>query len=529
MTAARTGRRAITLGLGRYRSAARTRAVAQVLPVTMVALSGLVGGSWHLVMSLRRADGLTSGAFDQAYFQQLVWNLSQGNGLRSSFNPGEFLGLHFSPLLALPAGLQAIWSDARLLLLLHAVAIGLTSVAGFLLLRAVLRPARGREWIAAALALPMPFWSVLQQQTRAGFHTEVMALPLILLCGWAGMTRRPLLFWLLAIGALAAKEDQVFPVAVIGLLVAARASGRLWSGMRRMGVALTGVAVSWAVLAFGVVMPAFRAGVTYDTDGYYSWLGGAAGALWAPFEQTDAVVAALTRPEGWLMTGGVVLSLALLPLARPRWALLLVPATAVHLLSRHEPQPQLLLQYGLVLVVPAVVAAGLGARRVLALWHVRARRWQRSRAGPTVPRTTWTARRRWISPGWQAIPLLALAVPAFVVAFTRGAVPPFSWIEQGFYSKPAALARLAAATDGVPPRAAISVDWGLAPALADRPRIELFPEASPDTYVIVDRGAYVSGLLRWRDREAWLGELGRSGRRLIVDDGRFQVWSPLGG
>jgi len=498
-----------------------------------VLASATVGAGWHLFMSLRRADGLTSGAFDQAYFQQLVWNLSQGNGLRSSFNPGEFLGLHFSPLLALPAALQPLWSDARLLHALQALAIGLSVVAAFLLVRAILRSAPERHWMAAALALPIPFWAVMQQQTRAGFHTEILALPLILLAGWAGLTQRAALFWLFALLALGAKEDQVFPVAVIGLLVAARAPGRVTCGMRRMGLALTGVAVVWAVLVFGLVMPALRAGVTYDIDRYYAWLGGAAGLLRAPFEQTDALVAALTRPEGWLVTGGLVISLALLPLLRPRWALLLVPPTVVHLLSRHEPQPQLLLQYGLLLVVPAIVAGGLGARRLLAFGR-RARHGARSR--PPVARDgarhgarSGSRRRNGRAPVAVLAGLGLLIGPAFGVAFARGAVPPFSWVEQGFYSRPAAVDRLVRATSSIPPGAPISADWGAAAILADRPRLELPPVASPDTYVVIDRSAYVTGVLRWRDRGAWLEALEDSGRRLLVDDGRFQVWGPLDG
>lgn len=497
-------------------------------PLAAVLASATAGFGWHLLMSLRRADGLTSGAFDQAYFQQLVWNLSQGNGLRSSFNPGEFLGLHFSPLLAVPAALQPLWSDARLLHVLQALAIGLSAIGAFLLIRAILRPAPGRHWMAAALALPVPFWAVMQQQTRAGFHTEILALPLILLAGWAGLTRRTALFWLLALLALGAKEDQVFPVAVIGLLVAARAPGRPFTGMRRMGLALTGVAVVWGVVVFGLVMPALRAGVTYDTDRYYAWLGGGEGLLRAPFEQTDSLVAALTRPEGWLVTGGLVISMALLPLLRPRWALLLVPATVVHLLSRHEPQPQLLLQYGLLLVVPAIVAGGLGGRRLSAFMRVRARA-ERRRARTAPPRQTTPA-----PPSRAALISILVLVPlsiapAFGVAFARGAVPPFSWVEQGFYAKPAAIDRLLHATSAIPAGAPVSADWGVAAVLADRPRLELPPTASPDTFVVIDRSAYVTGLLRWRDRGAWLEALEASGRLLLVDDGRFQVWSPLDG
>ncbi|MEJ7696359.1 MAG: DUF2079 domain-containing protein [Candidatus Limnocylindrales bacterium] len=70
------------------------------------------------------------------------WSVSQGYGFRSSFNPGDFLGLHFSPLLVVPAALQVVWPDARLLSLLQVIALGLAVPAAFLFVRAVLRPHR---------------------------------------------------------------------------------------------------------------------------------------------------------------------------------------------------------------------------------------------------------------------------------------------------------------------------------------------------------------------------------------------------
>ncbi|MBA2275346.1 MAG: DUF2079 domain-containing protein [Chloroflexi bacterium] len=493
-------------------------------PVAFVAASACLAFAWHALLGFRRAEGLTSPAFDQAYFQQLLWSLSQGHGLRSTFNPGEFLGLHFSPLLAAPALLQPLWPDARLLDLFQAAALAALAPAAYLFLRALLRPAREAPWLAAAMALLIPFWAVTQQATRASFHTEALALPLILLAGWAGLTGRTAILFGAALLALGAKEDQIYPVAVMGMLIAARAPGRLSGGMRRAGLLLVGLAAAWGVATFGVLMPALRAGATYDIDRYYAWLGGGLNVLRAPFEQTDAVVAALTRPEGWLVVIGLVLSLAALPLLRPRWALLLLPPAVAHLLSRHEPQPQMLLQYGLLLLVPAVVAGGLGARRLLALsrrYHRRRARRHRSTTGRAWPGT------RSLGRATTAAAVLVLISSAGAIAVARGGVPPFSWTEAGAWNRTAALTRLRSATGVIPPDAPLAADWGVAAPLANRPRIEVFPVASTDAYVVVDQEAYVTGRLRWRDRAAWLDELARSGRRLMVDDGRFQVWAPL--
>jgi len=195
-----------------------------VLPLAAaIAAAALYG--WAL---LSRADALLLPAYDTAFFQQVAWNIGHGGGFSSSFFAASFLGLHFEPLLALPALLERLWPDARLLSLLNALALGASAPAAYLFFEALTLPrgvggvpgeagggglpsrgvggvpgaaggggpsARGRRWLAAALAAPLPFWAVLQQAARAGFHTEVLALPLVRLAGWAGLRGRWVASW----------------------------------------------------------------------------------------------------------------------------------------------------------------------------------------------------------------------------------------------------------------------------------------------------------------------------------------------
>jgi len=519
-------RRAAATVLGR-----RARALSARAPFLVSVAAGMLGFAWMAWLGWRRAEGLATNAFDQAYFQQLVWSIGHGGGFHSSFNPGDFLGLHFSPLLVMPAVIELAWPDARLLTLLQALALGAAVPAAYLLLRAVLGRARGATWLALALAAPLPIWPVMQQQVRADFHTEALALPLELLAGWAGLTRRPGLMFALAAVALLAKEDQVYPVAIIGLLVAARAPGRLRvgrrpvAGPRRLGLVLVALAITWGIAVFGIVKPFLRAGVTYDTDRYYAWLGGGPGVVNTFLTRTDEVVAALTRPAGWIVVAWLVLGVGGLALLRPRWLLLVTPPLVAHLLSRQGPQHDVLLQYGLLLVVPVVVAAALGGRRLLALIGRWGRRWARWRASrrtpPAVPDrrpTGGVAHRRLLA---------VIAAPALVAALQAGSVPPFSSHELGFWSRPATVDQLRAVAARVPEDATLSVDWGLASAVASRPSLRLLPYEDPGAWVLVDEHPYVTGYFRWADRPAFEAALERSGRPLIVDDGRFRLWGPV--
>lgn len=343
----------VTRGLG---------AVADHWPAALALLSGTVAFAWAALLLVRRTEGLSAPAYDLAFFQQIIWNVGQDGRWISSFHVGSFLGLHFSPLLVVPAALERIVGvDARVPNVIHAAAVGALAPATFLFIRAALRPARQAGPVAAGLALMVPFTAAAQEIVRADFRPEAVGVVLALLAGWAGLTRRHRWMWALALIALTAREDVGYAVFAVALVVAARGRGR----SRRHGLALAAIAVAWTVVVFTILMPWFRDGAGAQTDSYYRWLGGGIGVLFAPFNRTDAVIEALTRPPAWFVVAGMIVALAGLPLLRPTWLLLVAPPLAASLLSAHPPQHELVLQYALILVVPLTVASALGARRAL--------------------------------------------------------------------------------------------------------------------------------------------------------------------
>jgi uncharacterized membrane protein len=480
------------------RSGEVVRMPMQLGPIAPVALAACAAAIWVAIQLIRRGDALATRAYDQAFFQQLVWNLDHGRWFVSSFNQGSFLGLHFSPILVVPAALELFWPDPRMLDLVDAVAIGLTAPAAFLLLRAAFTPSRAGGFLAAGLAAALPVSPIMQEAARAGFHPETLALPAALVAGWAGLTRRPLLMWIAAAVPLLAKEDQVYTVAVIGILVAVR--GR--SAMRRHGVFLFGAALVWAAALFLVIMPLLRAGAVSDTDSYYRWLGPFPTQVLAPFRDSSGVWNQLTIREGWMAAAGLVVCVGGLPLLRPKWALLILPPLVANLLSRHYPQPELHLQYGLLLVVSTVVAAGMGGRRALA-W---------------AEQSTPLAWRRF------APALLAAAAPALVLGAVVGSLPPAGHAPAAFGRQPG-WNQLMAATQVIPPDAPVAADDNVAAPLASRSTIYVLPHLCASCYVVVDSAPTQWPFMSAPQRAALLAGL-PTHRHLLADDGRFQVWSP---
>lgn len=505
----------MTLTVARRRLAtAEGAGIAQHLAAPLVGAAAGIAGLWMLTILLQRGTALTTPAYDLAFFQQVVWNAAHGAGFVSSFNGGSFLGLHFSPLLVVPAGIELFWPDARALTIVHVVGLVAAGPAAFLLLRALLRPASSATLLAALLAAPLPVWSAMQEAALADFHTEALSLPLALLVGWAGLTRRTWLLYGLALLVLAAKEDQGYALLVVGLLVAARAPGRLWSGgalwrggrpargARLHGAILAAVAVVWTPIVFAVVMPALRGGTRLETAWYYNWLFDEGG----PLGQRDRIIAQLTAVDGWLSITGMIVSMAALPLLRPRWLLLVAPPAVANLLSANVAQADVHLHYTLTLMVPTVVSGGLGARRLLA--------WQRR----------WQGRRR-----ARGALLALILVPALAVAWIGGGLPPTARYSRAQFTAPPARAALEAISAPVPRDALLVVDDGLAPTLASRARIELVPADDPEAWVIVDRDTLLPGYVSRAGRERFVVALPRSGRALVADDGRFQLWGPVDG
>jgi uncharacterized membrane protein len=441
-----------------------------------------------LHLDLLRLYNLTASAWDLAYDQQVIWNVSQGHGFYTSFANANFLGIHFEPIFLVPALLEKFWPRPEVLLVLATAGLALAAPAAYLMFRALLPPSRRAGWLAAALALPLPFWASIQEAARDDFHPENMALAFGLLTAWAGLRGKRRTMWLMALLTLMCKEDQVYTVFVAGFLVAFRGP----AAMHPLGRWLMAAAGAWFVVVTGVVQQVIRAG-GYSDFVYYSWV--------VLHPTVDGFVAALTRPKAWANVAIMLAGLCGLPLLRPKWLLLVAPPLFANMMSGHIPQPYLHLHYALLLVFPMLVAGALGARRFLEL-----------------------------EPNLAAPALALAAIPALVLGWGNGRLPPSLLSNPGPYAVEAAYQRLLPVIAAVPPGAPVSADDSLTPWFANRWKINDFPDRLADTdYVVIDRQAYLHGYIHQDKRDDQLRFLPYSGRRVVFDDGRFVVWSPVGG
>src|ERR1700686_1392461 len=255
------------------------RPVAWWIFPTVPLVAAAVAFAWTLQGELMRLYGMTGSAWDYAYDQQIIWNISVGQGFYSSFARANFLGIHFELIFGVIAAVEKLWPNPAVLLIFSSAGLAATAPAAYLFLRALLpadRPAS--PWLAVALSAPIPFWAAIQEAARDFFHPENMALALALLAALAGIPGHRGAMWIFCLLVLMCKEDQVYTVGVIGLLMAAYGAPSVKKHWRFI-VYLAG---AWFLIGTGIVQQHFRNG-GYTDFVYYRWLFGLDPSLPATF------------------------------------------------------------------------------------------------------------------------------------------------------------------------------------------------------------------------------------------------------
>jgi uncharacterized membrane protein len=455
-------------------------------------LAAAIAFAWTLHGELQRLYGMTGSAWDFGYDQQVIWNISQGQGFYSSFARANFLGIHFELIFVVLAAIEKIWPSPIVLLIFSSAGLAATAPAGYLFFRAILPAGRAESpWLAVALSSAIPFWAAIQEAARDFFHPENMALALALLAAWAGIRGHRVAMWAFCVLTLTCKEDQVYTVAVIGILMSAYGAPQVKKHWRFI-VYLAG---AWFLIGTGIVQQHFRNG-GYTDFVYYRWLIGLDPST--PVTPLAVLEAAL-RPGALLVVAAIIASMFALPLLAPRWLVLAIPPYLANVLSGHVPQNVLHLHYVLLLVFPLIVAGGVGARKFLEMRTLR--------------------------------PILALAMilPALILGWGIGRFPPALGADTSLYENPNTVAELQTATAMIPAGAPVNADNGLTVWLANRHTINDFPDRLDGScYVVVDENAYISGPTNPKQRQDAITALPSSGRHKLFDDGRFQVWSPVG-
>jgi len=205
------------------------------------------------LLAFRRHEAFRTFVFDLGYYTQVIWNTSRGNWFVSNLKPPNSLVDHFSPALAILAPLFWVAPDARTLIVVEMIVLGIAILPAYARLR-VRYPALAPFLILAFVLNPL-----LHQTALEEFHEVMLAVPPIVLAVYAlRHDQMPLLLLALAL-TLLVREDMGIYVASFGLYIFACRPRRRWMGF---GLVLAGLAwtLSLTVLwkphaSFGLIAP----------------------------------------------------------------------------------------------------------------------------------------------------------------------------------------------------------------------------------------------------------------------------------
>ncbi|MGE0599970.1 MAG: DUF2079 domain-containing protein [Dehalococcoidia bacterium] len=318
--------------------------------VSLCAIAVAMGA--FLRVAYVRWESFETNSFDLAFFDQIIFNTSQGRWFGTSFVTYNFAGQHLEPILL--AFVPAYWLGAGPFTLMVTQALAGAAAAiplYFFAKRLGLHAAIATAGVVAYLANPY-----LHRAMAFDFHPEVMVALPAFVSAWAIVAGRRRFAMATALSVLLFKEDAVF--------IALALAGLMWlQGMRRPAAVTAGVALAYAAIAVLVVMPIVRGGQSSDLVERFGYLlpsHSPRDVLHAPFRAAQVL---LGLSQIWTMMVFVAAS-SVVALWRPWLLTAIVPGLALALLSAHPQQRHLEFHYAAELV-PVMAIAGMLAAKSL--------------------------------------------------------------------------------------------------------------------------------------------------------------------
>lgn len=414
-------------------------------------------------LTLARHASFLTHAFDLGIQDQAFHTtLNRGYPLVTLYGeaPVNQFGDHFTPLYYLLAPLYLLVGDARALLVIQALFLGLAAIPLYLLARQLL-PGRSTA-LSVALAASFLLHPALHGVNTFDFH-EIALAPMLLLwalvCLESGRTRLMLVFLGLA---MLAKEEVALSVAAIGLYL------WLFGARARLGLLISGVALAYFGAVTFVIMPALGGGpdlarfaglAAADDAGLLALLSGVLSNPVYAFSQV------FLNPEKLAFLALLFLPVVFTPLrARARW-LTAVPAFSVALLASTPVQYSIEYHYPAIMLPFVYYLAAAGLRR-----------------GQLQPRT---------AAGLDAPARRAPAAAAVAILVASLAMNwQYGWLLGKRYQPPpqadAHRQALVTLLEAVPPQASVSTLSDLAPHLSNRDQVYLFPVIADAEFILFD-------------------------------------------
>lgn len=288
-----------------------------------------------IAVLVARARLVTFCNYDQAaLFSQSCWSLLHGHGFANTAETvdgtlGQHFGVHFSPTLLWCVPFYAIAPGPLVLLAIQALAVALTVVPLYHLLRRETRASVSLVLALAVLAIPNFGWAGVRD-----FHDANFLPPLLITAVWAIEARRPAILALAALGALGLREEMGITLVLLGAWALFRGAGA------RVALGLAALGAAWMIVAIKLVMPRFGSpGLWIDPARFFvdvlgQWGATPAEAARAMLSHPTAVAHALLDEQSTRYLYNLLSPLLMLPPFGDPIFLVGMPGLGVNLMSR---------------------------------------------------------------------------------------------------------------------------------------------------------------------------------------------------
>ncbi len=387
-------------------------------------------------LGLLRHDRFATFGFDLGIYDQGIWLLSQFKDPFVTIRGLDLFGHHANVALLLFTPFYRLGAGPELLLVAQVAAQASGAVAVYLLARDRL----GARWPAVALGIVLLLNPTYQFQTWHFFHPDALAVAPLLFAYWAARARRWRWFALAAVLAVACKEDVALPLAVIGVLIAAR-------GDRRIGILVTALSAAWFMIATRVVIPLSN-GIGPFYDSFFGDFGSSASEVVVNVATDPAkAIDVATKPDRINYYRMMLAPFAFLPLLAPSTLLVAVPMLAVNALSTFPYQRDIKYHYSSLVLAGVMVA--------------------------TVEAIAWAGR----TPQTRAFLVGLVSATSLAATVAWGPSPLSTKYRSGYWplGVDPKVATKEAVVDFVPARDAASVHYNFAPHMTHRERIYEWP------------------------------------------------------
>jgi uncharacterized membrane protein len=208
-----------------------------------VATLGFVDAVGELALLHHR--NLATSTYDLGIYDSLMWNASQGHGLRSTLVRGDnHAAAHFDPILILLSPVYWVRPGAETLLVVQTVWIATGALPLYVLAQRKL----GSHWAGLALALCYLAHPGIHGAALYQFHSLSLAIPLLIAAVALLELDRTLAYAAVVLGLLLVREDIALLTGMLGLYA-------VLSGRGRVGIVTILVSITYLVAVKTLVMP----------------------------------------------------------------------------------------------------------------------------------------------------------------------------------------------------------------------------------------------------------------------------------